>query len=105
MRHASNRLNAAWSVTSAGVGRSNRYILPDVHGLVLPGIGHMDEMPGLGKHAFSNDRVNMGMPVNQIAECLRSTDHSRYAVFGIKLKPVDIADRLPGRRLRPPEEG
>lgn len=63
---------------------------------MFPDVRDMHEMAGLRKHAFGHDGVNMGMPMDQITECLHRPDHCRNAAVAVYLKLEYIADRIVG---------
>ena len=53
------------------VQRIKNLLLPDVRRSVPPDVGDVHEVPRVRKYAFGHYRVNMRMPVDEIAEHLR----------------------------------
>jgi len=62
-----------------------------------PDIGDMNEMTGFRENTFGDDGVDMGMPMNEIAERLHGADHCGNAAVAVNLQSVYVAYRFPGR--------
>ena len=66
--------------------------LPDLRRAILPDVWDVHEESRFGEHSLGHDRVDVRVPVDEIAEGLHSADHCGHTVVAVDLQPVNIAD-------------
>jgi hypothetical protein len=71
--------------------------LPDLDCAVPPDVGYMHEVSGIREHSLCDNRMNVAVPIDQIAECLDSTNHSGNAAITINLQLENFTDSIVGR--------
>ena len=71
-------------------------LLPDVRRPMPPDIRNMHEVPRVREHALGHYRVNMRMPVDEVAEGLHRAHHGGNAAAAVQLQRVNAAHGIVG---------